>query len=150
MSSSMGAWRWIGAVWLTVLSGCSSDHDRATAEESLHKWQAKGPQSYVYLLATECLCLHRGTVRVVVVDGLVTSAIDLDSGDAVPGKTMTELLQSVVTEASHDNDDFEATYDAKLGYLKHLSVDHTSASDDEYSKTVRCFGEGISDDICAG
>jgi hypothetical protein len=131
-----------------VLSGCGSDHDRATAEENLHKWQDKGPPSYVYVLETGCLCGNQGTIRVVVNDAQVTSAVDLDSGAAVPGKTMTELLQSVVTEASHDNDDFEASYDSSLGYLKHLSVDHTSASDDEYSKQVTCFGEGTDDDVC--
>jgi len=134
----------------TVLSGCGSDRDRATAQENLHKWQDKGPPSYVYVLETSCLCANQGTARVVVTDAQVTSAVQLDSGEAVSGKTMTELLQSVVTEAGRDNDEFEAHYDSSLGYLKRLWVDHTSASDDEYTKRVACFGEGTDDDVCPG
>jgi hypothetical protein len=37
-----------------------------------------------------------------------------------------------------------------MGYLKRLVVDHSSASDDEYSKRVTCFGEGTDDDVCPG
>lgn len=137
---------------MVLLTGCGSgsDHDRSAAEENLRKWQDKGPPSYVYVLDTSCLCANHGTVRVVVTDARVTSAIDLSSGDAVPGKTMTELLQNAVSEASRDNENFKATYDSELGYLKSLWVDHTSVSDDEYSKGVSCFGEGTDDDVCPG
>jgi Family of unknown function (DUF6174) len=139
----------LAAMWLTaaLLGGCSNE-DHATAEANLQKWQAKGPKSYVYVLDKGCLCANTGPTRVVVTDDVVTSAINTDSGDMVAAKTMTELLQSVVTAAGENNDSFEADYDPTLGYLKRLEVDHTSASDDEFGETVTCLAEGTSDDIC--
>ena len=141
----------LGIVGLTatLAVGCSNQ-DRATAEENLHKWQTNGPKTYVYVDDTECFCVTRGPVRIVVTDDLVTSAVSQESGETVTtAKTMTELLQNVVADAGRDNASFQATYDPTLGYLKHLEVDRESnASDDEFSTTVTCLAEGSGDDVC--
>lgn len=131
---------------LGLLSACSNE-DRATAEENLQKWQKNGPKTYAYVLETSCLCATHGLQRVVVTNEVVTSAVDAD-GNPVTAKTMTALLEEAVQEAGADNDDFQASYDRALGYLERLTVDHTSASDDEYAKTVTCLAEGNRDDVC--
>lgn len=138
----------LAGLMTTALVGCGNG-DKDAAEDNLALWQAKGPASYIYLMETSCLCTTSGAVRVVVTDGVVTSAVDTVSNQARPGKTMTEVLREVVREAGAGNETFEATYDSTLGYLKRLEVDHDAGiSDDEFSKQVTCLAPGVDSDVC--
>lgn len=142
-----GGWLLAGLV-ASLLVGCGNE-DEDTAQSNLARWQAKGPTSYVYIIKTGCFCGNIEPVRVVVTDGVVTSALGTESATVQPAKTMTDLLKDVVHRADQRNATFAASYDPTLGYLKQLSIDPDShTSDDEMSIEVSCLAPGISDDVC--
>jgi len=137
-------------VGLTLLGvyGCGAS-DEDDAKQSLQLWQQKGPASYVYIRRRSCFCTDTEPTRIVVEDGVVKSAIEIESGMAVSGETMTSLLEEVVRTAGRDNSKYTARFNPDLGYLEHESVDHSSRTDDdELTMDITCFGAGSGDDVC--
>lgn len=144
-----GKFGWLLAGFVaSQLVGCG-DEEKDTAQSNLALWQRKGPASYVYIVQTSCFCGDIEPVRVVVTDGVVTSALGTESGTVQPAKTMTDLLKDVVREAGQDDATFTTEYDPTLGYLKRLEVDQDSqTADDEFSTVVSCLAPGVGDDVC--
>jgi hypothetical protein len=130
-----------------VLSGCGND-DADAAAANLAKWRRLGPASYVYVVQMSCFCVDTQAHRVVVTDGIVTSALDAE-GKMHSERTMTELLERTAKDAAAHHDDFDARYDPELGYLKYLAVDQSSSTaDDEFSITVSCLSAGTDNASC--
>jgi Family of unknown function (DUF6174) len=138
----------VAGLTASALVGCGNA-DKDTAEDNLALWQAKGPKSYVYVIQTSCYCANRDPVRVVVTDDVVTSSINTKSGTTESAQTMTDLLKDVVRQAGADYDEFKASYDPTLGFLKALDIERDAhTTDDESSTRVTCLAPGVGDDVC--
>src|SRR5688572_904214 len=142
--------RWLlPGLALGAALGCSGDEGEA--RDNLEKWRKNGPASYTYVVETICFCANVEPTRIVVEDGVVVSAVGLDTGLPRLGSasTMTELLEAVVGHTKQDPDDFEAHYDDELGFLKQESVNFESGSaDDEFFTVVSCFTPSTDDTAC--
>jgi hypothetical protein len=137
---SMGGQALASGLALGAVLGCSDDS--ATATSNLELWKKKGPSSYTYIVETSCFCAAVEPVRVVVVEGMVAESVGMNTG--LPrdeyAVTMTTFLENVRAITKKDPSDFDADYDAELGYVKRVSVDYSSgAADDEFSTVVSCF-----------
>jgi hypothetical protein len=145
----MGGQALASGLALGVLLGCSDDS--ATATENLGLWKKKGPSSYTYVLETSCFCPAVEPVRVVVLEGVVAESVGMTTG--LPrddyAMTMTTFLENVRAIAKKDPSDFDADYDAELGYVKKVSVDYSKGTaDDEFSTVVSCFSASAEATAC--
>lgn len=147
---TVAVWAW--GLALGALAGCGHT-DRANEERARDgqaRWEEQGLTSYVYVVRHGCVfgCSF-GSVRVVVENGAVVSAINTETGLWVErAQTMTELLDDVVAIASRSYSEYSATYNDELGYLEHLDARNNNVPDSGFSIDVSCFSESTTDDAC--
>jgi hypothetical protein len=134
------------AFWgLLAVAGCSdaAGPDLFDLARNQAKWSSNGPDVYQFDFHRSCFCpdesLHR--VRIVVDDGVVQSAYDLDTQQPVATdqverfyRITVDSLFGVVWDARERADEIRVEFDAALGYPRHIQIDYiTNGVDDELS-----------------
>lgn len=114
--------------------------------EAAKRWEATGPDSYVYTLNRLCFCPYEGPVRVTVRNGVVESAQNVGTGeyltspalDWVP--TIDEVFDALAYALKIPAAHFEAEYDPTYGFPVMASIDHwAEAVDDEIGYGLSAF-----------
>jgi hypothetical protein len=132
-----------------VVVGCAGDGvDLAPILDLAHnqaRWEAVGPDSYVYAMEWLCFCPveYRGPVRITVEEGVAVERAYVESGDPVPEDLaagfpavdgLFERLASAMQDGAYLVD---VTYDPDLGMPLEFWIDpREEVADDELGMTV--------------
>ena len=141
------------AVVAAMLVGCGDDNpigselgpvhdsigpemDRLGVQRAL--WEAQGLEDYTYDVQRVCFCSpFRQGVRVTVVDGAVTGATDLASGEVLePNEVqwyltidaLFDLVQAAYDRNAHE---VQLEFDASRGYPTRIFIDYSEMVMDE-------------------
>ena len=109
--------------------------DRLSEQRAL--WEALGLEDYTYDVQRVCFCAFREGVRVTVVEGFVTGAVDIDTGDVLEPHEVQwyltidglfDLLQNAYDQNAHD---VQVEFDASRGYPTRIYIDYSEMIADE-------------------
>ena len=127
-----------------VAAGCSAlapgkERDRAELEHYWSSWQLHGSTSYQYVQRRLCYCLLEATlaVRVTVRDGVVIQRRYVDEDAPVPLQlatawgTIDDLFRLIENALENDAASLLVTYDRRLGYPTHISIDYDAVTADD-------------------
>ena len=145
--------RWLGIALLALTyMGCTDplgpEQDGLAAARA--RWAMTNADDYVFEFQRSCFCPSDFVrpVRISVLDGLVSSAVYVDTEEPIPNPldsvpTIDDLLDEI--QAAIDGMAFSvvADYDADMGYPTNVAIDHIEmAIDDEMAFTVSSFQLG--------
>ena len=143
---NVGRFGMVVAVVLATI-GCSTNPlspDREALASTRARWEASGIDSYVFEFQRLCFCppVVIRQVRIEVVDGAVSSAVYVDTGDPVDDPsvsvpTIEDLFDEIQDAIDREADSLETEYDSQAGYPISVSIDYIEqAIDDEMAFTV--------------
>ena len=153
MLNRPNASRWLGIALLALTHmGCTDvlgpEQDALAAARA--RWTLTNAADYVFEFQRSCFCPPDFVrpVRIEIRDGLVSSAVYVDTEEPIPPPltsvpTIDDLFDEI--QAAMDGMAFSimADYDADMGYPTNVSIDHIeNAIDDEMAFTVSSFQLG--------
>jgi len=135
------------ALVVPLVVGCATGPGQPRSELSaaLARWNSQQAVSYQITIHRLCECEGTDPVRVTVVNGQVTSRIDLTTGLPVPSAlepNFTDVpgLFALVQDAYERAHSVAVTFNAVYGYPQTANIDYIgNAIDDELSLTVDDF-----------
>jgi hypothetical protein len=140
--------RWLVIVLLALTPvGCSDGTglDRDPLAEARARWAQTNTANYVFELRRSCFCFPDFVrpVRIEVLDGVVNSAVYVDTEEALPiasVPTIDDLFDEIGEALEGTAFSVVADYDPDLGYPTSVSIDFIEfAIDDETAFTVSSF-----------
>ena len=127
----------------TALAGCSdlfSPNATSRLNENRDKWHQWGSTTYTFTLSQSCFCAITGPVRVVVSNGVVVTATQISSGQAVDIRfvsTIESLFDFIERGIANHSAVLDVTYDPARGYPVRIVSDGSRlAADDEVTYDV--------------
>ncbi len=146
--------RHLAAAAALFLSACGGDDPfginpaGVQFESARQRWSAGQPEQYQFNYTRVCFCAVVHEVRVTVTNGVVTSAVVVESGQPLAGAalaqipTIDDLFETVRDALARNAHDLRVTYDATRGFPTQIIVDYREmVADDEFLHTVREFGD---------
>lgn len=109
------------------------------------RWERSGIDDYAMTLRLVCFCGYVGPVRITVVNDVVVSRVDVESGHPLAPQYEGAFpdipaLFDIAARALPTADQVELTFDAVYGYPRGAYVDRwIDMADDEYGWVVTAF-----------
>lgn len=145
--SARGA-RACAVAWLAAVSlGCGTEPGRSdrSLREAEALWASQGVGSYTIVVERRCFCASVEPVRIVVVNGQVTSRTFVASNQPVPATLAAAYpdvpgLFAVVRDAYQRASSVNVTFDSQYGFPRQAVIDWAAqAVDDEVTFVTSGF-----------
>ncbi len=142
--------RWLGIVLIALTAvGCSDGTglDQDPLAEARARWAQTDAADYVFEFRRSCFCSPDFVrqVRIEVLDGVVSSAVYVDTEEVISlpltsVPTIDDLFEEIGDALEGGAFSVSADYDADMGYPTSVSIDFIeNAIDDEMAFTVASF-----------
>lgn len=150
MLNRSNAGRWLAMGLLAVIPvGCGGVLEPEPDELTLARarWALTNADDYVFDLQRSCFCASDFVrpVRIEILDGIVSSAVYVDTGDPIPPPltsvpTIEDLFDEIRDALDGSAFSVVADYDPGMGYPINVSIDYIeNAIDDEMAFSVSSF-----------
>jgi len=147
-SSHAGRWL-VMALFALVPVGCTGllEPEQDELAMARARWAQSNANDYMFDLQRSCFCASAFVrpVRIEILDGVVSSAVYVDTGDPLPPPltsvpTIEDLFDEIRDALDRMAFSVIAAYDADLGYPTSVSIDNIeNAIDDEMAFSVSSF-----------